>query len=329
MVTSTQIATQLLNFSDTEYVSGALPDLEQRESILLDEDFMGIAINAPRQLDTNTASTIPVILASRYDGVRGWDIPLRSNCWLIAANPLDGQVSVAPCFQSEKAMESRGGLAPASPGPRPSDEELEGEAAQISWCQGSAQLNLPWVGGLWELTAVYFDWVSNTVPVKLLGVVSPPLPLASAVFPPTSSNSLPTYNRISSTPEAPSEGVSFITRFDADDEGVQHLYIGSSLRIRKRMGLLLQQPFQVLDCGKSRCVYGLIPLTLLVFGLNNSEYLRFSWQVPVYQILQEDVLDACLTLDAFPSDVEVSAGHYRCYLVLEGRVYGPSGFTVP
>lgn len=116
----------------------------------LPTDGQHIAIQAQRRIDTRVQSSLPIAIASRYDGERDWDFPLTDNCLLVASDLESGQVLVAPALVPPKVLASRGGHPSDRAGDtRPAPEQLEGEGAQISWTEATRRMDIPWQSGRW------------------------------------------------------------------------------------------------------------------------------------------------------------------------------------
>lgn len=134
------------------------PDLTVQ---LLDSRFVGIALRAPGRVDIDKRSSLPLLVASRFDGARGWALPFDGLAQLVAIELQTGQLRVQPAFGSDKRS------APAGRGARPSPDDMRQFGAQLTWVDARSRLAIPWQPGCWALRLVYHDWVSNPVHVLL------------------------------------------------------------------------------------------------------------------------------------------------------------------
>lgn len=148
-----------LDLSDEALFAGTLdPGLTAQ---LLDSRFVGIALRAPQHVDIDRRSELPLLVASRFDGARGWNLPFGELAQLVAIDLETGQVIVRSAFGSDKRS------APDSRGARPSPGEMRQFGAQLSRVEARTRLAMPWQPGCWAIRIVYHDWMSNPVHVRL------------------------------------------------------------------------------------------------------------------------------------------------------------------
>jgi len=80
-------------------------------------------------------------------------------------------------------------------------------------------------------------------------------------------------------------------------------------------------------------VAAVLPVTLAVLALDWDLPLRFDWAVPVYgEELKVGLLArGCFAVDALASgDVwAFDPGKYVCYMIMDGRTFGPQSLQVP
>jgi hypothetical protein len=148
-----------LDLPDEALFGGRLdPQLTVR---LLNSSFVGVALRAPTRVDIEARNSLPLLVASRFDGARGWSLPFEALAQLVAVETQTGQVRVQAAFGSDKRAE------PDMRGPKPSADDLRSFGAQINVVDARARLSLPWQPGCWSLRIVYHDWVSNPVQVQV------------------------------------------------------------------------------------------------------------------------------------------------------------------
>lgn len=325
-LSAVDIAASVLDFSDAEFMTGPDLDVQDREVRLLETDFIGIAIQAQPRIETSVQSSLPIAIASRYDGERDWDFPLTDNCLLVASDRQSGQVLVAPALVPPKVLASRGGHTFDRTEARPEPEELEGEGAQISWTEATCRMEIPWRSGRWTFGLVYFDWLSNLVSLELVGGASAAPALApSAVYPVPVPHApgLPSYVRNAQTPPQPAQGVSFEVELGLTGSN-QRLVVRGSFATPARKHALASG-VQLPDGGSVRPVAAIVPMTLLLVGANTLYPWRLDLTVPVYggPAQEDQMVEGCLTLDALSGAAPLQAGEYACYLVLDGVIHGP------
>ena len=335
MVSTNNIAANILNFDEDEFFNAEHSVLDSREEQLLDQDYLGVAINAPREIEIGSHDKLPLIMAAQFSGDRGWDMPLRDNCLLVGTNLRDGTVQFAKAFVSKKELQSRGRREKAAgKGPRPPGLALT--AAQLSELDAKDRLRIKWETGLWSLGLIYYDWPSNTVVVELWGdeeitpspamPVSPEPDLRGADF-------LPCFLPTIKTPKPPESGLTFIGEFKVEDEKQQLNIFGSfSVRVRE-FHLPARKLVHQFHDGIQRNVAAVIPVTLVVLGLGWDAPLQFDWAVPVYgePLAAGMQASGCFAIDAFASAHNrqaLSPGTYVCYLIMDGRIFGPKTLQV-
>lgn len=148
-----------LNLPDVAFFAGTVDS--KLEAELLDSKFVGVALRSPKGVDLGSHTKLPLLVASRFDGARDWDFPLRELGWLVGVDMASGDVRIATAFGSGKKH------APEQRGARPSGDELGSYGAQVNLIDARARLDLPWRPGCWAFTLIYYDWVSNTVASRL------------------------------------------------------------------------------------------------------------------------------------------------------------------
>ncbi len=328
MASLDEVVASILKFTDEEYFVMDEAMLEPRESRLLDMDFMGVAVNAPRKIDTASRDHLPLVMAVRADGDRGWDVRLRENCILVATDLGDGTVRCAKAFQDDKELKSRGRKEKKPRGPKPTGLALA--TAQLTGLDPMGKLRMKWGTGSWALGVINYDRVSNTVVVDLAGdeeakarPVRPVRPEPS----PLGAGGLPCYLPTADTPPSPESGVVFTGEFSGRRDD-QRLKIFGAFTIPMREAHLQRQRLvHEFQDGRQERVAAVVPVTLAVVGLDWDKPLQRDWAVPVYGEPLEAGLPGrgFFAVDAFASggSLELDPGKYACYLIVDGRIYDP------
>lgn len=331
MVNFNEIIGTVLNFTEEEFFSVEPSLLTPRESQLLNLNFWGVAVNAPAQISTKDRDKLPLLMAFRYSGERGWDIALRDNCILVGTNLQDGSVHFANGLISEKELQNRGNEEKAPKGPKPSG--LATAAAQLTELDPKGRLPITWDTGTWALGVIYYDWPSNTVVVELQGdEVVKPLS-AKPVKPdpdPRGGANLPSYLPISQTPKSPESGLTFTGEFKVEDEKQQLNIFGSFTVPVRDFHLPDQQLVHTFEKGKQQNVAAVVPVTLAVLGLDWEEPIQFDWAVPVYgkPLAVGMMARGCFAINALAKAQALGPGKYVCYLIMDGGIFGPQTLQV-
>ncbi|HFQ81469.1 MAG TPA: hypothetical protein ENK33_08880 [Desulfobacterales bacterium] len=335
MVSTNDIAANILDFDEDEFFSAEPPVLEPREEQLLDQDYFGVAVNVPREIETGSRDKLPLIMAAKFSGTRDWDMPLRDNCVLVGTNLQDGTVRFAKAFVSKKELQSRG-RPEREPNRGPKPPGLALAAAQLSALDARERLHIEWETGLWSLGVIYYDWPSNTVVVELLGdenITSFPAVPVSPEPDPRGAAFLPCFLPTAKTPQPPESGLAFTGEFKVENEK-QHLNIFGSFVVKVQdFHLPAQKSAYQFHDEKQPNIAAVVPVTLAVLGLDWDEPLQFDWAVPVYggPLTVGMPANGCFAIDAFATGHNAPVlrpGKYVCYLIMDGRIFGPKTLQV-
>ena len=160
------IQKRILNFADKEFFSIDSDGLSARRNELLDLNYLGIAINGPQKIFCDKQEVLPIVCAIRVSGERDWRVSLKKNCYTVAANLTNGQVTIAKTFidpKENKAFEDE------SPEQGQLPPGLSIAAAELTIIDVRKQIAVAWTKGLWSISVIYYDWVSNAINLQLVG----------------------------------------------------------------------------------------------------------------------------------------------------------------
>lgn len=321
----------ILNFNDETFFNIDEDDLDERESDLIDLDFFGIAINAPKAVLTDSEDKLPLVMAARFSGDRDWDIPLSKNCILVGTNLNDGSVYFSKALVDEKALISRG--EEEAPGRSPKPPGLALAAAQIMELAPKDRLPIKWETSTWALGLIYYDWPSNSVVVELIGEEDAAMGSAVAVTPdpdPRGGAFLPGFLPTNNTHAPPESGLIFSGEFNIVNE-MQQLNIYGAFSVLTRDFHLPEEPFshQFQD-GTQKNVAAVVPITLALLRLDWDEPLQFEWAVPVYGEPLKKGMPAkgFFSIDVLTHRPALAPSVYLCYLVMDGNIFGPKTLKV-
>ena len=344
MANTEEIMANILNLTEAEFFSEDNSILTQREFQFVDIDFWGVVVNTPRQILTDRHDKLPLLIAMRYSGDRGWDVRLKDNTILVGTNLQDGTVHFAKAFISERELTSRWREKKAPHGPKP--PQLPIRSAGIRLVDAKRRLHIKWNSGIWALGVIYYDWCSNTVVVELKGDGPPQPSPAPSVHPTPNPNAgatekwlfgllkrkklvFPSYLPNSKTPKLTKPGLSFVidTKFK---DGIQLTVHGAFSTITKAHYIPETITTHIFADGKKHKVGAVVPLTLAIVGLDWDVPIRFDCAIPVYsnQKIQPGApLQGYFALDVLAkAGNKLPAGDYVAYVVMEGNIYGPVKF---
>jgi len=334
MTTSKEIAVRILNLSPTEFFGENL-DFTDREFALLGQDFEGVAINAPATIDLLKWDRLPMALATIETTRRQWEVYRGKNLTLLAWQIDSGTVYIGAAYPPPEKLPAREGFSRQPPEPRETAPYTKN--ARIELLQVRERLNLPWQSCRFRLAVVNYDWVSNVVEVELKGegrleegklqAVRPePAPQPAGQKP-----ILPCYEVLPTTPRPSQEGLEFLVQSEMAVSN--RLPVSGAFVTRARKWYIDRTGTVHLGIGGKRLsVVAVVPLTLVVFGLDWGVPKRFDWAVPVYGAAPAEEggrLAGYFAIDALHgSDVRLPPGRYVTYILCDSRIYGPREFKI-
>jgi len=137
---------------------------------------------------------------------------------------------------------------------------------------------------------------------------------------------LPTYESHSLMPKPPESGLALVapSKMAAFDRLV---FFGAFSTKARQWHLNPEPTVHLGKGGRKLTVAAVVPVTLLLLGLDWNVPKRFDWAVPVYAnapIREGSPLTGCFGIDALAgSDIRLTAGRYMAYAVFDGRLFGP------
>jgi hypothetical protein len=176
-----QQAEALLRLSDDKYFSLTQPGILQLQESLADlyelvpgETGAGpdasvpkvLAIGMPGEIDKSEKKELPVLVGVMQSGQRHWEAEPFQNLWFVLREATSGKVMLSRPFLWDK----RAAIPPPSKsGKPPADANAKATTAGVSRINVIKDLfpNSAWKPGHYYLTAVYYDWVSNSRKVEL------------------------------------------------------------------------------------------------------------------------------------------------------------------
>jgi hypothetical protein len=130
-----------------------------------------LAIGTPAKVDIARRTTIPVLVASRNNGLRMWEAEFNQNTWIIAADLDSGAVTFGqPFIVGKREMQT----VPSMSGPRPDSVGISTTYTSVRAAELRESCAIEWRPSRLAVTLVYFDRVSNSVRLELAGGESEP-----------------------------------------------------------------------------------------------------------------------------------------------------------
>jgi len=335
MVSTEDIVKKILNFSENEFFAGDPDLLSSRGSDLLDMDYMCIAINGPQVVLCDKQEIAPIVMAMRVSGDRGWDVNISRNCYIVATNLINGNILIAKALVGPKDQKSSMGKESSVKGPKPPGLSIA--SAQVTSIDARKQVPITWNTGLWSFCVIYYDWLSNTLDMQLIGDEPVPLAIPANQINPDPDladiKALPSYVPTSKTPKTPDTGVAFTVEYNEDTQKKYLNVYGAFSLIARDFHLAEPGIAHLFQDGTQHHVAAIIPMTFIMVTLDASGPAQFNWNVPVYgaKLNIGDQINGVFAIEVLASEnlAEVEPGEYVCYIAMDGRVYGPQTLIVP
>ncbi|MHC5060818.1 MAG: hypothetical protein ACYTFK_07020 [Planctomycetota bacterium] len=338
-----QIAS-MLKLSHEEFFQDDETRLFEYEQKLALTDFECLAINAPKLIDTESQTTLPVALAIQRNSLREWEVLFQTNAILVAANLDTGDVKFGSAFASSEKRPVA--VSKSRQGPAPDEDSATTQFLEVLLLDAKAKLGLPWKPNKFAISVISYDWVSNTVQVELQSDDDMEGVTARPVFPPPNLSAgapvkklfgssgrdkmvLPSYLPNSKTPKLTSPGLTLAIEANPAPGGGL-IVNGAFSTTAKEYHIPQKVQTHRFDNAQQYNVAAVVPLTFVIVGLDWPVPVQLDWAIPVYsnQTIEPGApLQGCFALDALAgAGVKLPADNYLAYAVLEGTIYGPAKF---
>jgi hypothetical protein len=336
MKSAEEIAKSILSIPEERYFKDTESLFLDMELKLADLDFQGVAINAPQRIATAKQEQLPVIMAIQATGLRAWEFPRDMNCIVAATDLTTRAVYFGQAFRDPKA-ESFAMPPQAQQPPKPEGSSAAALSTGLSKLDAREVAGLPWRAGRFCLSALMYDWVSNTVEVTLEGG-APGQAVPPGVTPPPAAagpgqrlpSFLPEQANINVTGAKPP--FAKLVLQPNPEPGIK-LGVRGAWVISAQPFHLPSAPMEVQEVnGQKKKVGAVVPVTLAIVGKNWPTPLRFDWAVPFYgdAFKPGDAVQGHFSIDPLAaSTLTLSPGEYAVYLFIEGRCFGPFKVKVP
>ena len=283
--------------------AGALPPTATLEVPLF------AALGAPRQLDLNSHSELPVLVALRYTGQREWEVHHQQNIWLLAVELNSGAAHIGRLFNPGKRELTP---KPSKSGNPPDSIDAEAIYTSVQRIDLRRAIARDWQPGRLAVTVIFYDWKSNTAVVELQGEsnVAKPLPLGqpspflTPIDPPLD--------------PAMADGAAFALQSSVSRSSVVNLAFD------------LPRDNQLLLIHRQKRT-PLLKATLLLLQLDDPWPVQIDLLTPIHLIKPasgESRLQGALQLDLRAATERTVTGAYQVYLLAGDRIIGPQPILI-
>jgi hypothetical protein len=340
MDTQAQICSPILNLSQDQFFQENEHLLNDLQLKILESSFKGIAINAPKEIDTAAALQLPVFMANKMPAVRAWEIRLKKNCIIVAMDQTTNHVYFNRVFPEPRPKPL------SQPRVRPENSALTGISTDVYRFNAQERLELPWETGQFSLAVISYDWVSNQTQVMLKGKKKQKTGSVRTVKPPINPNAgatekrlfglmerdkriFPSYLPGSKTPKLSRPGLSF--KIDPKPKGGAKLTVdGVFITTAKAYHMPEDTTIHQIATGQEITAGAIVPLRFALVGLDQPLPRHFDWAIPVYNkqtIPLGGSLQGYFTIDILAhEETGLIPGKYAAYIIMESEIYGPETF---
>ncbi len=322
-----KLLNSILSFSEEEFYHFDNKLLLQRRLDLLKFEHWIIGINGPKKIYSERADKMPIAIALLCSGERDWSIKIKTNSFLIASEKDTGNVHIARAFVDMKEKMPKRDRANI---PKPKPETLCEKVAIITFVNAREKIPLKWENGKWAFSLLYFDWVSNSILINLIGEERqvPILPLSINPKPDTNNiQALPCYIPINKTPPLPKSGISFKFESQKKDDKYFITFYASFVLNARELHIPNVPVSYDFKGGRKENVAAIVPITLLILFKDNSLPMQIDLNVSVFGITvteNEEIRGYCAIEALKAAGISgLYPGEYVCYAVMDGVTYGP------
>jgi hypothetical protein len=294
--------------SDTPFdqvVQAIAPDLDAPASGSGSRVPPVFALGLPRVVDVARNPVVPGVLALRSPVVRQWEVHWQQNLCFVVVDLLTGAVRTTSQMLPDKRMATP---QPSRSGPEPSALD------RVSTTHGIERFNLApvfgsaWPSAAYAVTALYYDWVTNTAVIERR-------PHPESGFRPARAPSA--FLRLEAPTVEAAQGLAISVPASARG--------GGPIRIACRVGAPRASVALVESTDEPDAQ--LMVADLLLVQLDSASPRQVTLVVPV--AIDGDTVSAAFSFDlAAQPEGAALAGEYQVYLVSGRSVAGPVVLTV-
>jgi|GEM_PF-6117521 len=330
MLSSVQMS-ELLEAQDPVLFTGDVPALENAAFELASIDFEGIALALPETLSADIQQPFPILLFSRVNRLRDWQVSRLNNTVLILIAHYGRSVQTSAFFKEELEMERRGPYPRLSKRSMPSEEMATAITTSLRQIDLKQRFSLPQAGQSLCLLALCFDQASNVISVKMPGqptVLGPlTVSLGSALL--RKAKILPQYDQTSDSPGLPAQGLNFT--ITASKQVKPHGFtIRGAFNKAARVHEIKNAP-ELMQFGQVKhLVVAVVPIVFIALTLNSTAPAVLTWNFPVYGNDLPAIgsfLKGFFEFEMFaPEERGLPDGPRLLYAFMDNEVLGPVSF---
>jgi hypothetical protein len=285
-------------------------------------DFRGLAIATPAQFRSD-GKPLPVVLLTQQTVLRTWEVSDQYNVMLVVTDADSGAVRARRALADPKDEAPANAVRPPKP-PKPSGAAASGVSTKVRRLEVPVP---PGYSGALAVAVISFDALSNTSTVQVAGSRPRTPPAPRAVAPrPDPGQGLPTYAPTRRTLKPPPGGVAFALEPSGGPANAPIVVHGAFSRPAAPQDIL-QQAENVRDGGADRQARAVLPLTVVILGLDWSAPRLYPLAVPVYAA--QPIAAGQPVTGQFATGVpRLPAGEYVAYVFMDGVPYGPQKLQV-
>jgi hypothetical protein len=321
-MTAEQIAAKYLQLGDAELERPEPGKLAAIRAGIADLEFEGLALAAPRRLPAGGAQ-LPVLLVSQERGLRAHQVPAAPNTFLLVVDTAGHRTWVVPAFRA-----APGKMPPPRPAaPRPAPEGVSAIALLTQATPADAAPGEGTLAGAGRLavTALRYDWASNTVEIEHGAAAPAGLTMAAAPAPdaggPPPGRPAQGFLAGPGIP-APAGDAPLALAFEVLPGGA--VVVRGSLKAAQPALAPAAPRLREVD-GKERTVTAVVPMTLLVASLGVPPR-QVELGVPAYADAPPGGPRAHFAVDLLRGGRPLPAGEHVVWAVLGGKLLGPWRF---
>ena len=301
--------------------------LLELENSLLEIDTLGIVLRAPALVNSENQEILPLLVAIKSSGERGWEHPVRQSCYIVATNLSDGTVIFDKLFYDRKEKKSFEYNEREVKPPN----GLAGPTAIVKIVDIKEVLNLSMTKGEWSFSIIYHDWVSNRVKVKIEGIDVHEVEMSKGVqFRVSETQIYPSYSPSQHSPILPENGLNFSCNYYKSDKKDSLIFIGS-YNIDAKDYHFVDEEYPLFQDDQK--LFAIVPLTLLLLPRNSEYHFYYNYYLLIYNNsdkLSRSKLQGYFTLNVLRDfeDVTIPNDTYLAYMVIDANVFGPKEIII-
>lgn len=308
---------KIVTLNDNEYFELAQETIDEIDDKLIELDrFDTIFITGPKKIDITKKDRLPVLKTIQHDGIRNWKVSEDRNLLAIAYDKATGVFYAYPARRDRKTRDY-------SVDDHPEEiPETISKTAYLTGCRIyylNKALDIPWKPADYSVTFICYDWISNTINVKLTEGKNEQF--GSMALP---DMTLPSVDAIISTDEDPSP----VMKFQLPKEGG---VLPKDISVQGKFKLPLTE-YNILDRKNKSDVDAVIPVYFMMVykNLDQRSPWVFRWNILIKEngkVNKGDVAEGIFKFKLselfgkFGND-PIETREYCCYMIANGICFG-------